>query len=138
MQFPQYFDVDLSGGPIRGQTGGIFGLFRDTTGFAFVARGKGTYQGHYVVAMRGTRSINDWMTNGNIGFSSSVGGAYVHTGFNNTFESMKVPLEKLVTPALSGQQPINGIHCVGHSLGGALASLTAEWIGPRYRKPVQR
>lgn len=137
MQFPQYFDVDLSGGPIRGQTGGIFGLFRDTTGFAFVARGKGTYQGHYVVAMRGTRSINDWMTNGNIGFSSSVGGAYVHTGFNNTFESMKVPLEKLVTPVLSGQQAINGIHCVGHSLGGALASLTAEWIGHRYRKPVQ-
>lgn len=135
MEFPQYFDIDLSGGPIMGQSGGIFGLFRKTTGFALVARGKEQFKGHCVVAVRGTRLANDWATNANIGFSSSAGGAYVHTGFNNTFESMKDPLEKLITPVLSGQV-VHGVHCVGHSLGGALASLTAEWIKHRYRKPT--
>lgn len=136
MEFPNFFDVNLTGGPVIGQSGGVFGLFRKATGFAFVAHGKGRFQGHHVIAVRGTRSINDWMTNGNIGFSSSVGGSYVHTGFNETFESMKPPLEKLVSPLFTGQN-IQGIHCVGHSLGGALAALTAEWIRHRYRKKVQ-
>lgn len=136
MQFPEFFDVNLSAGPVIGKTGGIFGLFRDATGFAFVAHGKGKYEGHHVVAVRGSKSINDWMTNGNIGFSSSIGGSYVHTGFNQTFESMRAPLEKLLTPLFTGR-PVKGIHCVGHSLGGALAALTSEWIRHRYRKTVQ-
>ncbi len=136
MQFPQYFDVDLADGPVLGRSGGVFGLFRSTTGFAFMARGKAEFKGHYVVAMRGTKLANDWMTNGNVGYSSSVGGSYVHAGFNNTFESMIAPLEKLITPVLSGHV-VSGIHCIGHSLGGALASLTAEWIRHRYKRPVQ-
>ena len=27
MQFPEFFDVNLSAGPVIGKTGGIFGLF---------------------------------------------------------------------------------------------------------------
>lgn len=129
------FDIDLSNGPVTGTTGGFFGLFSKTSGFALVGHGKNQFQGHHVIAIRGTQDGHDWLTNGNVGYSTSVSGATVHAGFNAAFESMKGTFESLLSPHLSGAGS-RGVHCVGHSLGGALASLTADWIRSRYRKPV--
>jgi len=135
LSLSRVFDLDLAGGPVTGRTGGVFGLFRKTSGFAFLANGKQGYEGHHVIAVRGTATTHDWLTNGNVGVSTSVNGSSVHAGFNATFESMKPALDRLLTPAID-QGPVRGIHCVGHSLGGALASLTADWVKSRYRKPV--
>ncbi len=129
------FDIDLSNGPVTGTTGGFFGLFSKTSGFALVGHGKNQFQGHHVVAIRGTQDGHDWVTNGNVGYSTCVSGATVHAGFNAAFESMKGAFESLLSPHLSGAGS-RGVHCVGHSLGGALASLTADWIKSRYHKPV--
>lgn len=126
------FEINLSKGPVTGHTGGLFGFFQKTSGFAMVADGKNDFAGHHVVAVRGTRTNHDWLTNGNVGLSSSTGGAMVHSGFNETFESMKPGLEALLTPRLN-RGPVAGIHCIGHSLGGALASLVSDWIHKRYR-----
>lgn len=127
------FDIDLSSGPVVGQSGGVFGLFRRASGFAMVADGKNDFAGHHVIAVRGTKGSHDWLTNTNVGLSSSTGGAFVHAGFNETFESMRPGLEALLTPRLS-HGPVAGIHCIGHSLGGALASLVSDWIHKRYRR----
>ncbi|NWO04703.1 MAG: lipase family protein [Alteromonadaceae bacterium] len=129
------FELNLSDGPVLGKTGGVFGLFRETSGFALIGTGKQAFQGHYVIAVRGTATSHDWLTNANVGVSTSVNGSAVHSGFNATFTSMRPVLERLLTPTMK-QANVRGLHCVGHSLGGALASLVADWIKARYRKPV--
>lgn len=130
------FDLDLGRSRVVGEMGGFLGFFEKTSGFALVGHGKQEYSGHHVVAVRGTKTGHDWLTNGDVGYSSSVSGSLVHSGFNETFESMKVGLSRLLTPKLRSGH-VEGVHCVGHSLGGALASLTADWIKQHYRKPVK-
>lgn len=130
------FNIDLGRGPVTGRTGGLFGLYRQTTGFALHGEGINSFRGHHVIAVRGTKTNTDWLTNGNVGLSTSIGGSSVHAGFNKTFESMKPALDRLLSPVMSNGH-MQGIHCVGHSLGGALASLTADWVKNRYRKPVK-
>ncbi|WP_417547654.1 lipase family protein [Marinobacter segnicrescens] len=132
----QSFDLSLNNGPVMGESGGVFGFFQKTTGFAMVSRGKANYEGHHVLAFRGTKSGHDWLTNGNVGYSTSSGGTQVHAGFNEAFESMKPALDKLLSPYIRRTAPA-GIHCVGHSLGGALASLAAEWIKHNYKQSVK-
>lgn len=129
------FDIDLTSGPVTGTTGGFFGLFSKTSGFALVGRGKDRFQGHHVVAIRGTQDGHDWLTNGNVGYSTCSSGSTVHAGFNKAFESMRSGIEALLAPHIASSG-VQGIHCVGHSLGGSLASLTADWIKDHYRKPV--
>lgn len=129
------FDFDLSGGPIYGVTGGFLGFFEKKSGFALIGQGKGQYQGDHVIAVRGTKTGQDWLTNGNFGLATGHGGSSVHLRFHQTFQSMRPSLEKAFSPRLRGGG--RGIvHCVGHSLGGALASLAAEWIKIRFRRPV--
>lgn len=130
-----FFEFDLSGGPVHGVSGGFLGMFQKSSGFALVGQGKGQYKGDHVIAVRGTKTGHDWLTNGNVGLSTGHGGASVHSGFNQTFESMRPAFERMFVPLL--RRGGNGtVHCVGHSLGGALASLAAEWVKMRYRRPV--
>lgn len=129
------FDLNLSGGPVLGKTGGVFGLFQKTSGFAILGAGKQAFLGHHVIAVRGTATSYDWLTNANVGVSASFNGSAVHSGFNSTFTSMQPALERLLTPSME-QPNVRGLHCVSHSLGGALASLVADWIKVRYGKPV--
>ena len=127
------FSFDLSQGPVKGVSGGtFFSLFNKTTGFALVGKGIKDYSKDYVVTIRGTHIARDWLTNGNIGVTGGDNGTSVHAGFNKTFNSMKLALEKILTPLLASSGSTT-VHCVGHSLGGALASLTADWIKNRYK-----
>lgn len=60
----------------------------------------------------------------------------VHAGFNKTFYSMKPALQEFV--AANIRDKITGcVHIVGHSLGGALATLSADWIKAEYSLPVK-
>jgi hypothetical protein len=65
----------------------------------------------------------DWLTNFNIGMQPGPGGQLVHAGFNETWKSYKADIQAFMRGRNS-----SCIHCVGHSLGGALAALNADYL----------
>lgn len=135
-ELQQYFNFNVSDGPIKGVSGGIFShLFNRTTGFALMGTGKGPYKNDYVIALRGTASLQDGLTDAHFGLTGSEAGAIVHAGFNKTFNTMKPAFKDYFSNRLSSSSG-GTIHCVGHSLGGALASLTADWLKSAYSLPV--
>ncbi|MCG6202833.1 hypothetical protein [Psychromonas antarctica] len=78
-ELSKYFDFNLSNGPIKGVSGGFLShLLNRTTGFALVGQGKGVYKGDYVIALRGTDSLKDAITDLHCGVSGSATGATVH------------------------------------------------------------
>lgn len=94
------------------------------SGFAVIANGKTTSnRDEVLIAIRGTDLISDWLTDANFGIQLSSTGKVVHAGFNRVFDE----LEPHLSAYFNKNQPTT-VHCVGHSLGGALASLTADWV----------
>jgi len=98
-------------------------MFKPLTGFGFVAAGTGPFAGDLLIATRGTVKAADWLTDFNVGMQVGPGGKIVHAGFNETWKSYAPELREF----LRGRNPTR-IHCVGHSLGGALAFLNADFI----------
>ena len=110
---------------LNARTGGPAGI-KISSAFGFVLLGKGTLTGHAFILFRGTQLLADWLTNFNISPARSDAGYLVHDGFNKAFNSMKPKLtefRKVLT-----KQKIEHVHCIGHSLGGALATLCANWL----------
>jgi pimeloyl-ACP methyl ester carboxylesterase len=111
---------------LKGAVGGRL-LRAATDGFGLCAKGAGQYQNDLFLIFRGTTTANnkaDFVTDARIGISTSKTGLPVHIGFNHTFNSMLPDIRKFVLEARSS----GTIHCIGHSLGGAVASLAADWI----------
>lgn len=130
------FSFDLSNGPIRGVSGSMLArMLKRSTGFAMIGKGKGQYNGDHVVAIRGTASLSDGITDAHIGLTGGDNNSLIHAGFNKTFQSMKPALENTLTPLLA-RSSTGTVHCVGHSLGGALAHITADWVKRRYKNKV--
>jgi len=124
----QHFNFDLSKGPVQGVSGGFFAhLFNQKTGFALVGQGKGAFAGDIVIAIRGTAGLRDGITDGHFGLTGSCSGEMVHAGFYKTFLTMKSALRERIKSA-RGSSVGGSIHCVGHSLGGALAGIVADWL----------
>ncbi|MGF1723817.1 lipase family protein [Photobacterium nomapromontoriensis] len=132
----KHFSFDRVTGSFEGKTGGALGFLSigaRTSGFAIVGIGKGKYKGELVVSIRGTHRINDWVTNANIGLKGSPNGALGHAGFINTFHTLRPKIKQFL---LSQKVLPKRIHCVGHSLGGALASLCADWLRDEFSMRV--
>lgn len=130
------FQFDMSKGPIQGISGSILArMLKRSTGFAAVGKGKGQYDGDHVIAIRGTASLSDGITDAHIGLTGGDNNSLIHAGFNKTFQSMKPALEETLTPMLA-RSSTGTVHCVGHSLGGALAHITADWVKRRYKNKV--
>lgn len=91
-------------------------------------RGENQHEKDVFLVFRGSTVANmgaDWISNARIGVERSKTGIPVHLGFNSIFCSMKESIEQF----LSAHQDATGvIHCIGHSLGGAIATLTADWV----------
>jgi triacylglycerol lipase len=104
-------------------TGTSGAVFRPLSGFGFVATGVGQFDGDILIATRGTETLADWVTDANVGMQFGPGGKVVHAGFHETWKSFAPALREF----LRGRNPTR-IHCVGHSLGGALAFLNADFI----------
>jgi triacylglycerol lipase len=104
---------------------GLFNIDR-LSGFGFVANGVGSRANELVLVTRGTNFAHnkfDLATNANIGYGIGPRGHTVHRGFLKTFKSYQDQLVAFVSK--EGSSRPSTIHCMGHSLGGALANLNA-------------
>ena len=108
---------------LKGKTGGP-GFIKVRTAFGFVLEGKKQLEGHTFVVFRGTKYLADWLSNGNVTVGSSHTGKSVHQGFMKAFQSMLPQLRDFTGKLSNGSQ----VHCIGHSLGAALAMIAAEWL----------
>jgi triacylglycerol lipase len=107
----------------EGKTG-AFVIVKNSHTMGFMAIGAEEHKNHAFVAFKGTASLYDALTDLNAGIRASHSGGYVHQGFYYAFESIFMELQKFI----SSLQGITTVHCVGHSLGGAIATLAADWI----------
>lgn len=98
-------------------------LIYSESGFGVYGNGINSRQGEAIILIRGTVTALDWVTDANFGYKISDNGHRVHEGFYRTFKSFQSQLSKNL--AKGG---VSKIHLVGHSLGGALASMTADWL----------
>lgn len=115
-------------GPVKA-VGGLMGksgaVVKDRTGFGVVLERGGGNAGELIVALRGTQSGSDWLSNINIGMMPGPNGSMVHAGFWGIYSSFRQELGRIIA-----RENPNHIHFVGHSLGGALASLAAiDFLG---------
>ncbi|MDH5355670.1 MAG: lipase family protein [Gammaproteobacteria bacterium] len=105
-------------------------------GFGVCALGGKGYEKDLFLIFRGSTFANsnaDWISNGRIGVQISRNGLPVHIGFNSIFNSMLPSMKQFLQPI----EDIQTIHCIGHSLGGAIATLTADWIRSNKNKTVK-
>ncbi|MED5525646.1 MAG: lipase family protein [Pseudomonadota bacterium] len=121
------FVFDFAQGSIKGISGGFLAQARNKeSGFALVGEGIGVNSNSIVIAIRGTNIIRagDLSADARASLSSTDSGSAVHSGFNSVFMTIKSQLKKVIdrTPAHYT------VHCIGHSLGGGIATLVADWI----------
>ncbi len=101
-----------------GETAGV------QTGFGYVLSFARNGRRQVVIATRGTRfehSKADILTDLHGALTSFGDYGRVHVGFKNTFESVRTGLARDESRILDADV----VHCVGHSLGGAVATLVA-------------
>jgi len=95
-----------------------------TSGFGYVLNFESSKRRHAVIAVRGTRNeigmadIGTDLRCAHTGFGDY---GRVHLGFKNAFDSILKQLQKDESAILGADV----VHCVGHSLGGAIATLAA-------------
>ena len=118
----------------QGSSGGFF--WRETTGFVLIGQGHSqAHKGDHVIAIRGTASLADALTDATCHSKNSDTGSAVHTGFQTTFTSFRDNLSQYMRQP-EVQKSTGVIHCIGHSLGGALATLVADWIKVEFNRTV--
>ncbi len=109
---------------LKAEVGGRI-ILNHTDGFGVCAQGNND---DLFLIFRGTTSANrgaDFFTDARIGIENSTAGLPVHLGFNNCFSSMLPEIRSFFGAHTSGGKTV---HCIGHSLGGAVASLAADWV----------
>lgn len=116
------------------RTGGP-GFIKCETAFGMMVYGTGPYyKNHAFVVLRGTKILGDALTDANFLLSNSSAGYYAHDGFNKAFQSLRSQLDSFI--AGFGQHGTGTVHCIGHSLGGALATLCAEYLAQFTNKEI--
>lgn len=104
--------------------------------FGICAQGAGEFKDDIFLIFRGSTFAKygaDWLTNIRVGATTSAKGSFVHAGFNSIFQSMINELSTFIHQ----HHTATTIHCIGHSLGGAVATLAAEWAAGSFSKKVK-
>ena len=117
------FAVDDSSA-FSGKSGAL--MFKKLSTFCYIARGIGAFDSEVLIATRGTAALSDWITDANIAIQAGPSSLPVHAGFNETWKSFAGEIQ-----AFFRQHNPTRVHCVGHSLGGALAALSADFCSHR-------
>lgn len=117
---------------LRGTSGG--NIIRKETGFGIFAQGKALYKNQALLAFRGTAGMLDLVTDSHLSPKLNQGSQLVHAGFQKTFDSL---FEQVKTALALRESSIDTIHIVGHSLGGAIATLYANWISQHLNMQVK-
>lgn len=104
-----------------GKSGGYF--IRQLSGFGYISEGEGSRSGEILVVTRGTKVFADVYSDAHAGFRRGPGGLPVHLGFQRIWDSFANEIKEF----MQSRNPTH-IHCVGHSLGGALATLNADYF----------
>lgn len=120
---------------LQANVGGRF-VLSATDGFGLCVMGGENYEKDAFLIFRGTTEANnkaDFVTDDNIGLTRSSTGNMVHVGFNRTFTSMLPQIKSF----LAKNEITGTVHCIGHSLGGAVASLAADWLKKKAGKSVK-
>jgi len=112
-------DFDIGAAIIAQGTSGA-GVISQRSGFALVVPGRGAKAHELAVISRGTATTYDWLSNLQVAITRGPGGYMVHAGIQRVYES----IADRIVEHLRGRNP-STIHCVGHSLGGAVANLVA-------------
>ena len=104
---------------------------RDQMGF--ITKGTGKRRNEVLITFRGSTRFKDDYLYIDSGFlpGTSPKGFAVHGGFAKVFQSCLPDIEN----ALARLRPFHTIHCVGHSMGGALATLCAEHFVGSFTTP---
>lgn len=107
--------------------------FGTTSGFGYTLVYQGNGLRHVVIATRGTRPEMAWkpdlITDLNAAYTSFDDYGSVHNGFKKTFDSILPSIERDLGVITSSDV----VHCVGHSLGGAVATLIAAHFAAQKR-----
>lgn len=99
-------------------------LLKAEYNFGICARGgDGVYKQDLFIIFRGTDKALDWLTDARGTWTTSAVGNKVHRGFSDTFNCLVDDIKSFLDGKTFRQ-----VHCIGHSLGGAVANLTALWI----------
>lgn len=121
----------LANASVSQMTANIGGRFFRSAkdGFGLCALGTNANKGDAFVIFRGTTEAHnnaDVISDARIGTQMSKTGTLVHIGFNEIFKSMLDDIRDFIK---DNKKEITGvIHCIGHSLGGAVATLAADWL----------
>ncbi|GAB2515054.1 lipase family protein [Microbulbifer agarilyticus] len=115
---------------ITGKTGGIVLKYQHMMAIAAEGKKSSSYEGQAIFAVKGTAGVMDGLTDLNAGLKNAKTGGMVHQGFLDVFNSYMNQI-----PTFSPN--VRTIHCVGHSLGGALATLTADWLKAKSGRDVK-
>jgi hypothetical protein len=134
-------EFDFSGPKgMQGKSGATF--YQVISGFAALGKGRsgqggsGRFDKHAILAVRGTGKAIDWLSDFHGGTSpSTTSGHIVHSGFNKIYKSFDTVMSAQLSALYPGEYPTH-LHCVGHSMGGAVAALAAEWAQARGIQPV--
>lgn len=121
---------------LKSEVGGRV-ILNFTDGFGVCAEGGENNKGEIFLIFRGTTMANkkaDVLTDARIGIIRSSAGLPVHCGFQHTFSSMLPQIRQFFS---SFKGNITTVHCIGHSLGGAVASLAADWVSRSLKLPVR-
>ena len=119
---------DLMGGTrLTGSTGLGSSPISQRTGFGYVARGRNARERERLVSIRGTfkTSAYDWLSNLRMGGVTGPSGYPVHAGFWAAAQSLLPQIRQ----AIGSPAEVSTVHVVGHSLGGAIATLVADSLG---------
>ena len=112
-------------------------LVNTRDGFAVCAKGGQGYENDLFLVFRGSTTANmyaDWISNFRIGVEPGLTGSMVHLGFNHIFTSMQPQIQEFLE---RNGRSARTVHCVGHSLGGAVATLAADWVRGRSERVVK-
>ena len=101
----------------------------DSHGGLFIL-GKDKYKGDAFLIFRGTQLRIEWGTNIDIG-TKAISSGLVHAGFYKALGSMKDQIRQFVVIAQAAG--IVRFHCIGHSLGGAIATLCGDWLKSSFK-----